>query len=181
MQVIEDAKLATGHIGDAEEVGVRFTIRDYQPEDFAGLWQIDQLCFAPGISYSRYELSFYIRRRNAFTLIAETKDADMSHKICGFIVAEAGRDHTGHVITIDVLSEARKQGLGSLLLRNGESRMRAAGCNVVTLETAVDNAAAIAFYKRHNYDVVETIPRYYSNGVDALVFEKNLLQVGASR
>lgn len=158
---------------------MRFTIRDYRAEDFDTLWNIDQLCFAPGISYSRRELGFYIRRRNAFTLIAEVDDA--SHKIFGFIVAEAGDDHVGHVMTIDVLSEARKKGLGSLLLETAERRMRTAGCNLVTLETAVDNAAAITFYKRHNYEIISTFPRYYSNGVDALVLEKNLLPVAASR
>ena len=58
--------------------------------------------------------------------------------------------------------------------------MRSSGCQVICLETAVDNAAAIAFYKRHGYDVIETVPRYYSNGVDALVLEKDLLRVSPS-
>ena len=39
----------------------------------------------------------------------------------------------------------------------------------------MDNLAALAFYKRHQYFVVKTVPRYYSNGVDALVLEKDLL------
>ena len=42
------------------------------------------------------------------------------------------------------------------------------------LETAVDNVAALSFYKRHGYSVVRTWPRYYSNGVDALVMRKEL-------
>jgi len=53
--------------------------------------------------------------------------------------------------------------------------MQSVGCRSIYLETAVDNAAALAFYKRHRYDVIKTVPRYYSNGVDALVLEKNLL------
>jgi len=31
------------------------------------------------------------------------------------------------------------------------------------------------FYKRHQYSMVKTVPHYYSNGVDALVLEKDLL------
>jgi ribosomal protein S18 acetylase RimI-like enzyme len=54
--------------------------------------------------------------------------------------------------------------------------LRAAACRSVVLETAVDNAAALAFYKRHHYSVVKTMPRYYSNGVDAFVLEKELLR-----
>ena len=156
------------------------TIRDYRPDDFERLWEIDQVCFPQGISYSRFELSIYVSRRNAFTLIAQAGDPDVDQKILGFLVAEAGRRRVGHIITIDVLSGARKQGLGSSLLETGETRMQSVGCRSIYLETAVDNAAALAFYKRHRYDVIKTVPRYYSNGVDALVLEKNLLPAGPS-
>jgi len=154
-----------------------FTIRNYRPEDFETLWGIDQLCFPPGIAYSRYELDIYIHRRHAFTLVAE----DSGGKIIGFLVADVSRKREGHVVTIDVLSSERQQGVGSSLLQAAESRLRSVGSSVVHLETAVDNAPAVAFYKRHGYDVIGTAPRYYSNGVDALVLEKHLLPPGPSR
>jgi len=159
---------------------VPFTIRDYRPDDLERLWEIDQVCFPPGISYSRSELGIYVSRRNAFTLIAQADDPDVDQQILGFLVAEAGRRRVGHIVTIDVLSGARKQGLGSSLLETAETRMQSVGCRSIYLETAVDNASAIAFYKRHRYDVIRTVPRYYSNGVDALVLEKNLLQTAPS-
>jgi len=84
------------------------------------------------------------------------------------------REGQGHVITIDVLPEARRSGLGSRLMAAAEERLRALGCSVVFLETAVDNAAALAFYKRHGYSIVHTIPRYYLDSVDALVLVKDL-------
>jgi ribosomal-protein-alanine N-acetyltransferase len=91
------------------------------------------------------------------------------------LVAAASRRGVGHVMTIDVLPEARRAGVGSKLLGAAEDRLRAAGCRIVYLETAVDNQAALAFYKRQQYFLVKTVPRYYANGVDALVLEKNLL------
>jgi len=95
--------------------------------------------------------------------------------VLGFIVAQANRRGVGHVLTIDVTPASRRFGIGSKLLATAEERLRAAPCHSVVLETAVDNAAALAFYKRHGYSVVKTIPRYYSNGVDAFVLEKELL------
>ncbi len=88
-------------------------------------------------------------------------------------MAEGDRG-SGHIITIDVLAAARRSGVGSLLLRAAEERLLSAGSRLVELETAVDNVSALAFYKRHGYSVVRTWPRYYSNGVDALVLEKEL-------
>ena len=146
-----------------------YVLRDFKPEDFETLWLMDQECFPPGISYSKQELKTYIRRRGAFTLVAA--DAKTG-SIAGFIVAQGGP--TGHIITIDVITGARRAGVGSKLLGGAESRLQQAGSTAVGLETAVDNLAALSFYKRHGYSVIRTWPRYYSNGVDALVMRKDL-------
>ena len=94
--------------------------------------------------------------------------------IAGFIVAEAARA-SGHIITIDVIADARRSGVGSLLLRAAEDRLRATPCRSVELETAVDNISALSFYKHHGYSVIKTFPRYYANGVDALVLQKEII------
>ena len=143
-------------------------VRDYKPEDFESLWRMDQECFPAGIAYSKQELRVFIRNRGSFTLVATNEREEVQ----GFIVAHCRA--SGHVITIDVGPDTRRAGVGSLLLRSAEDRMRAAGCVAVGLETAVDNATALAFYKRHGYGVIRTWPRFYSNGVDALVLKKDL-------
>lgn len=143
-------------------------IREFNADDFETLWRIDQECFAPGIAYSKPELRAYIRHRGAFTLVAHGERG-----VGGFIVAHQGATG-GHIVTIDVVASDRRSGLGSLLLQAAEARLRAGGASAVGLETAVDNIAALAFYKRHGYSVIRTWPRYYSNGVDALVLTKDL-------
>jgi [ribosomal protein S18]-alanine N-acetyltransferase len=182
----QQRQIASGYNG-----GVPFVLRDFQPADFDTLWRIDQDCFPPGISYSRTELKAYMRRRGSFTLLAVNhtgqsdsgagKSAKHSPPLAaahgttaGFIVAEADGRGRGHIITIDVIAAARRFGVGSLLLRGAEDRLRTVQCRSVELETAVDNVSALSFYKRHGYSVIRTYPRYYSNGVDALVLIKEL-------
>ncbi len=165
-----------------------FTIRNYRIEDFPTLLAIDHACFAPGIAYSAFELKTYTLRRGSFTFVAESSDRRPSRTgeaigdalILGFIVGERSRG-TGHIITVDVREEARRQGVGSVLLKSAEDELRFRKCDVVRLETAVDNISALSFYKRHGFHVVKTIPRYYSNGVNALLLEKNLLSSQSSR
>jgi ribosomal-protein-alanine N-acetyltransferase len=167
---------------------VEFALRDFRCEEFETLWRIDQTCFAPGVSYSRLELAAYLQRPGAFALVADSSESsavgaqggvrgedESSAVALGFIIAEAGSRGSGHIITIDVLPNARGVGIGSRLLRTAEDRLRAASCQSVILETAVDNRVALSFYKRRQYHVVNTIPRYYSNGIDAFVLKKDLL------
>ena len=146
-------------------------IKDADARDFETLWGIDQQCFAPGIAYSKRELATYMALRGSFTILAR----DPEGKILGFIVATLRHNGVGHVITIDVIKEARRSGVGSKLLAEAEDRLRQLRCHVVSLETAVDNRSALIFYKRHQYSMVKTVPHYYSNGVDALILEKDLL------
>jgi len=155
---------------------VEFVLRDFRPQEFETVWRIDQKCFPPGVSYSRLELAAYLRRPGAFCRVAESSPTGgESSTVLGFIVAETGSRGSGHIITIDVRPESRGIGIGTALLRAAEDRLRAANCHSVILETAVDNQPALSFYKRSQYHVVNTIPRYYSNGVDALVLKKDLL------
>jgi ribosomal-protein-alanine N-acetyltransferase len=163
---------------------VKVELRDFRGQDFESLWNIDRQCFPAGISYSRFELAAYITRRQSLTLIAEARDdldvpaetksgRKISTATLGFIVAQF-RHNTGHIITIDVLPEHRRLGVGSSLLEACEGRLKIQCCSSVSLETAVDNMTALSFYKRHLYHVIKIIPHYYSTGVDAFLLSKQL-------
>jgi ribosomal protein S18 acetylase RimI-like enzyme len=162
--------------------GVLFRIRQFEKADFDTLWRIDQACFDPQLAYSRPELAFYMRRLGSFTLVADADEAPgnggapsaiSGRNISGFIVAETRRK-SGHIITIDVVAEARRAGVGSALLRAAEDQLLRAGAVTVALETPVNNDAAIRFYKQKGYFVEKTVPGYYSGQLDALLMAKDL-------
>ena len=160
-----------------------FRIRPFRKADFETLWSIDQICFDPDLAYSRTELAFYMRRSGSFTLITEAdlgENGSREAQILGFIVAELERkskhgSRAGHIITIDVIPEGRRSGIGSALLGAAEQQLISAGATSVMLETAVNNEGALRFYKQKGYFVETTTPRYYSNQLDAFVMRKELV------
>jgi len=158
---------------------VDFVIRPYRAADFDRLWQIDQACFAPGIAYSQMELSGFITRRNAITLVAEHgspdhQKASRPEGVIAFAVAQPYRK-SGRILTLDVLPEARRFGLGSRLMLECEARVRQRGCTEMFLETAVDNEAALKLYHKHGYRILRTLPGYYhAHGLDAFLMGKEL-------
>jgi ribosomal-protein-alanine N-acetyltransferase len=149
-------------------------LRVYRPQDFARLLAIDQVCFVEGIAYSEAEMRHFLGRPLAVRIVGE-----QDGKIQGFIIADRFRPRRsqqwmGKIITIDVLAEVRRTGLGSRLLTAAEERLKEAGCTYVSLETAVDNLAAMRFYKKHGYAGLKILPNYYLDSLDALLMGKKL-------
>ncbi len=154
---------------------ITFSIRDYRPADFDRLWQIDQLCFPPGIAYTQMELSGFITRRNAITLVGEFQPTVAGDPIAGFVIAQPVRRKHGRILTLDILPEARRFGLATQLMTACEDRLRALGCSEIYLETAVDNEAALRLYRKLGYEVLRTLPEYYSShALDAFQMGKRL-------
>jgi ribosomal-protein-alanine N-acetyltransferase len=149
------------------------TLREYRSQDFARLLEIDQICFVEGIAYSESEMRYFLGRPSAVRIVGE-QEGDIQ----GFIVADRLRrrsqESMGRIITIDVLPQARRTGLGSRLMSAAEEKLRDSGCTYVSLETAVDNMAAMRFYKKHGYMGLKILPSYYLDSIDALLMGKKL-------
>jgi len=144
------------------------TLRPYAPEDFEELYTIDQACYPPGIAYSKRPLRLFLRLPGANFLVAE-----VAGQIAGFILAEHEGERA-HLITIDVLAAERRRGVGTALLHAIEQTVAAHGVRQVTLETATDNHAAIAFWQKHGYRTVGVLRNYYLDRLDAYSMHKPL-------
>jgi len=148
---------------------MKIVLRDYDPPlDFDALHKIDQKCFEPAIAYSRGQLREYLELPGAQCLVAQA-----GKKIAGFLVTAHAR-RVGYIVTIDVLPDYRRHSVGTRLLREGEKRLAAAGVRSIELETATDNASAIAFWQNHGYRTRGVIKNYYPNGRDAFSMTKSM-------
>jgi len=143
-------------------------IRQYDSRDFAALHKLDQACFPPGISYSRFSLQYFLGLPAADCLVAQD-----GKTIAGFILAEANPP-LAHIITLDIAPAYRRVGLGTRLLEEMEKHFRFKEVRAVLLETAVDNESGIAFWQHHGYRTEAVLKRYYLRRLDAYEMRKKL-------
>jgi [ribosomal protein S18]-alanine N-acetyltransferase len=150
---------------------------EYDSADFDALHALDLACYAPGISYSRRTLKWFLALPGSNCLVAKSDDG--LAEILGFIIAEADGAE-GHIITIDVAESCRRAGVGTALLRGMEQRLLARGVRRVSLETATTNEPAVAFWQRHGYRSHGVLPGYYLGRLDAYSMSKKLAAPGGS-
>lgn len=148
------------------------TLREFQPSDLDALYELDQVCFPPGIAYSREEIAAYIRRPGARTWVVD--NTRQPETVAGFVISHCGRNRRGHIITLDVAPEWRRQAIGSRLMDAAEGWMRDHGAERVSLETAEDNLRAQAFYLQRGYVKLRRIEHYYGTGAAAWLMAKAL-------
>lgn len=145
-------------------------VRTAVSTDFPTLLEIDQASFPPGIAYNSAELSYFMQR-DSVTLIVEQDD-----KIAGFILVEIRRGKkSATMITLDVRSECRRQGCATELLQASEEVLCKRMVQHYELQVDVENTPAIEFYKKHGFETICTLKRYYPNGNDAFLMTKHLL------
>ncbi len=138
------------------------SIRDAHVSDLGRLHEIDALCFDSDIAFTRAELLFHLRHGRSCAKAAVRGEA-----IVGFAIGRVEGAFHGHVITIDVLPEVRRAGIGTALLEILHDEFRRAGVYLSVLEVDVHNAAALRFYEKMRYERVETLRGYYRGRSDA--------------
>ncbi len=76
--------------------------------------------------------------------------------------------------TVAVLLHYQGRGLAAGMLTMVTDVARAAGCSHMILEVRADNSRAIALYERFGFERISQRPRYYPDGVDALIMRHRL-------
>lgn len=147
---------------------MKITLRNYSPEDFGALYEIDRACYDEAVAYSQRELRSYLRLRGAECLVAQS-----AGQIAGFCIS-AHQDNRGYIVTIDVLPQFRRAHVGTLLLKEIEGHLAANGVTAISLETATDNESAVAFWQKHGYRSRGIKKDYYPGGRDAFAMSKTL-------
>jgi [ribosomal protein S18]-alanine N-acetyltransferase len=137
-------------------------IRDYRPQDLSTLLEIDKICFHPDIAFSRSELLFYVRHPRSISRIAEQQG-----HIIGFAVGRVEEGSLGHILTLDVVPEARRSGTGTLLMTTLHDEFRRRQVTLSLLEVNAEDEGARRFYEKLEYQYTEIVRGYYYGRLDA--------------
>jgi ribosomal-protein-alanine N-acetyltransferase len=80
----------------------------------------------------------------------------------------------GHVVSVAVLKEHQRKGLGWALMEEGHRALAAKACKEVFLEVRVGNTPAVDLYRKMGYSTAQRLNSYYRDGEDAFLMSKGL-------
>lgn len=145
-------------------------IRHAVKTDFETLLEIDEASFPGGVAYDAAELTYFMNREGAETIVAEVDNV-----IVAFLILEVRRkQRTATVVTLDVRETDRRNGYGSQLLHYCENILSNYSVKAYELQVDVTNHPAMRFYQKHGFRTVRTLRNYYVNGHDAHLMVKEL-------
>ena len=156
-------------------------MREATAADLGALTAIDALCFPPEDRYARGLMEDILRGKFlvetvdhvSTQVVAERGAPAGAEKIIGFVTVARDRGF-GLVVTVDVHPDYRRRGVGRLLMRAGELKMREWGVTAAVLTVGTRNQAAKLLYEKEGYLLFRRIPGYYESGDDALEMHKRL-------
>ena len=100
--------------------------------------------------------------------------AVVDEQVVAFILAYQKKPLIGHIVTLDVHPDFRRQSIGYHLMERAEERLRQRGAARIILEVAVQNETAQRFYEKRGYLRQKLLRRYYADRSDAYLMEKAL-------
>jgi ribosomal-protein-alanine N-acetyltransferase len=142
--------------------GSSIKIRQFRAADLDTLCRIDRICFSGDIAFSRAELSFYLNHPKSIARVATRAGL-----ILGFVLARIESPVIAHIITLDIVPEARRHGIGTCLMEVLHEILAGKGVKTAYLEVATDNVAAQRLYEKMNYRYLATLSGYYHEKADA--------------
>lgn len=147
------------------------------PENYNNRWYHQHLTDWPDLAFVVIEKE----SRVVAYLLGKTQEVPVDRKTA-FDVGPDGNsslllratrryENVGHVSSLAVLPEFRRQGLASQLLDAFHERVERK-CQSASLHCRTSNDAAVRLYEASGYGVSYTIPNYYEDGEDAYFMKK---------
>ena len=154
-----------------------FELRKFAMNDLPGVTHINQICLPE--NYTDFFFVDLYRRFPETFIVAEENANVVGYIMCRIEVGLSniglpGLVKKGHVVSVAVMPEYRRKGIGGALVTKAMEGMRTYGAKQCYLEVRVTNEEGISLYKKLGLEVSRTIRGYYADGEDAYVMSKKL-------
>ncbi len=157
----------------------KYKIRECREEDLEEVISINKKCLP-----ENYASIFFEEMREKYPdlfYVAEVDGRIVGYIMCreetaGFDLPRLRAKRRGHVISIAVLPEYRRRGIGRSLLAKALDSMKARKLEECVLEVRVSNTAAINLYRKLGFEIVSQIPFYYMDGEHAYLMKVKLTE-----
>jgi len=154
-----------------------YALRRFKPDDLEKVMHINQVCLPE--NYSTFFFMEIHERYPETFIVAEVADDIVGYIMCRIETGLPdfgllGITKRGHVISIAVLPEYQRKGIGEALIREAMVHMRLYKANDCFLEVRVSNTPAISLYNKLSFETSRTVRGYYADGEDAAIMTRKL-------
>jgi len=151
----------------------RLEIRQFKEDDLDQVIVVNRKCLPE--NYDRMFFAELWKRFPQLFVVAEVNGRVAGYALCrmelgfpdlgslGFLTKK------GHIVSIAVLEEQRRGGIGTRLMKQVMKTMVEQGARECYLEVRVSNIGAIQMYERLGFITNKRAPGYYRDGEDAFV------------
>ncbi len=159
------------------KVIVNYTLRRFKPSDLERVMHINRVCLPENYTtfffmnlYQRFPETFIVAEENGEVvgyIMCRIETGIPSFKLLGIT-------RKGHVISIAVLPEHQREGIGYALMREAMQAMVNYKAKECYLEVRASNVAAVNLYKKMGFEVARTVRGYYADGEAACLMATKL-------
>ena len=135
-------------------------------EDILKISELEKECFSNPWTYRMFVEGFSSK---LFYGVCAVEDGEIVGYACETVLFE-----NAEVDNIAVAESCRRRGVGKKLLKKLETEAKERGARVILLEVRVSNAPAMTMYLKEGFKGIYVRPRYYPDGEDAVVMQKEL-------
>ena len=100
--------------------------------------------------------------------------AEHYQKIIGFILAIRISPQIARILMISVLPSYQRLFIGTQLINHLIQILKTKKIKQISLEVRTDNQKALSFYKKHHFEISDTLEHFYQNGEDAFMMKRVL-------
>ena len=140
-------------------------IREFRPRDLRRVYEIEKMSFS-----SPYEIEIL---KQLFDIGAGFLVSQISDYIVGYIIFWIKEENQGHIISLAVDNDFKRQNIGSKLMKAAIDIFKNFNIKRINLEVRTENKEAVYFYKSIGFRCDKKVLNYYENGDNALKMSFN--------